>query len=126
VWAVRACQPHRVLSAQPKSKRQAAVLDGNPEIQSKKGLFKAVRKKKYAGILKYVPSSEVQSVDANSLALKLKVHGKHKVNVLNLIAPQRADSLSPAPSQLEGLYAMAWASNFVSDTLVLRIESIQT
>lgn len=79
-------------SRNPKGK--LLVFDSNPEIQSKKGLFEAVWKNKYAGLLEYVPNAEVESVDAKSMTLELKVHGKHKANVINLIPPQKAGAIA--------------------------------
>ncbi len=70
------------------------VFDSNPEIQAKKGLFEAVWKGKYAGLIEYVPNAEVQSVDARTQTLELKVQGRHKVDVLNLIPPQRAGAIA--------------------------------
>lgn len=71
-------------------KGKLLVFDSNPEIQAKKGLFEAVWKSKYAGQLEYIPNAEVEDVEASTRTISLKMHGKHKVNVLNLIPPQRA------------------------------------
>ncbi|MBK9574264.1 MAG: FAD-dependent oxidoreductase [Rhodoferax sp.] len=70
------------------------VFDSNPEIQAKKGLFEAAWKNKYAGLLEYVPNAEVQSVDAATQTIDLMVQGKQKVDVLNLIPPQRASGIA--------------------------------
>jgi NADPH-dependent 2,4-dienoyl-CoA reductase/sulfur reductase-like enzyme len=70
------------------------VFDSNPEIQSKKGLFETAWKSKYAGIIEYVPDAEVERVDATTLTIDLKVQGKQKVDVLNLIPPQRAGAIA--------------------------------
>lgn len=75
-------------------KAKLLVFDSNPEIQSKKGLFESVWKSKYAGLLEYVPNAEVESVDAANMTLELKVHGKQKVNVINLIPPQKAGAIA--------------------------------
>jgi sulfide dehydrogenase [flavocytochrome c] flavoprotein chain len=75
-------------------KGKLLVFDSNPEIQAKKGLFEAVWKTKYASELEYVPNAEVESVDAATRTIDLKVHGKHKVDVLNLIPPQRAGTIA--------------------------------
>jgi len=75
-------------------KAKLLVFDSNPEIQSKKGLFEAVWKNKYAGLLEYVPNAEVESVDAANMTLELKVHGKQKVSVINLIPPQKAGAIA--------------------------------
>ncbi len=70
------------------------VFDSNPEIQSKKGLFEAAWKQQYGKLIEYVPNAEVESVDARTRTLELKVQGKHKVDVLNLIPPQRAGAIA--------------------------------
>lgn len=70
------------------------VFDSNPEIQSKKGLFEAVWKGPYAGLIDYIPNAEIESVDAATRTLDLKVQGRHKVDVLNLIPPQRAGTIA--------------------------------
>lgn len=75
-------------------KGKLLVFDSNPEIQAKKGLFEAVWKNKYAGLLEYVPNAEVDGVDAATRTIDLKVQGKHKVDVLNLIPPQRAGAIA--------------------------------
>jgi NADH dehydrogenase FAD-containing subunit len=75
-------------------KAKLLVFDSNPEIQSKKGLFETVWKNKYAGLLEYVPNAEVESVDAANMTLELKVYGKQKVNVINLIPPQKAGAIA--------------------------------
>lgn len=75
-------------------KGKLLVFDSNPEIQAKKGLFEAVWKNKYGGLLEYVPNAEVDGVDANTRTIDLKVQGKQKVDVLNLIPPQRAGTIA--------------------------------
>jgi NADPH-dependent 2,4-dienoyl-CoA reductase/sulfur reductase-like enzyme len=75
-------------------KAKLLVFDSNPEIQAKKGLFEAAWKDKYAGLLEYVPNAEVESVDAKTRTLELKVQGKQKSDVLNLIPPQRAGAIA--------------------------------
>jgi NADPH-dependent 2,4-dienoyl-CoA reductase/sulfur reductase-like enzyme len=75
-------------------KAKLLVFDSNPEIQAKKGLFEAAWKNKYAGLLEYIPNAEVESVDATTRTLNLKMQGKHKADVLNLIPPQRAGAIA--------------------------------
>jgi NADPH-dependent 2,4-dienoyl-CoA reductase/sulfur reductase-like enzyme len=75
-------------------KGKLLVFDSNPEIQAKKGLFEAVWKNKYGGLLEYVPNAELEGVDVASRTVELKVQGKHKADVLNLIPPQRAGAIA--------------------------------
>lgn len=70
------------------------VFDSNPEIQAKKGLFEQAWKTHYAGLIEYVPNAEVAGVDVASMTIDLQVHGKQKVDVLNLIPPQRAGAIA--------------------------------
>jgi NADPH-dependent 2,4-dienoyl-CoA reductase/sulfur reductase-like enzyme len=75
-------------------KAKLLVFDSNPEIQAKKGLFEAVWKQRYAGVLEYVPNAEVESVETATRTLNLKMQGRQKVDVLNLIPPQRAGAIA--------------------------------
>lgn len=75
-------------------KGKLIVYDSNPEIQSKKGLFEAAWKSRYAGLIEYVPNAEIESVDPSTRTIDFKVHGKQKVDVLNVIPPQRAGSIA--------------------------------
>jgi len=70
------------------------VFDSNPEIQAKKGLFEAVWKSKYQGLIEYVPNAEIEQVDAAQRTLEFKVHGRQKADVINLIPPQRAGAIA--------------------------------
>jgi NADPH-dependent 2,4-dienoyl-CoA reductase/sulfur reductase-like enzyme len=77
-----------------KPRAKLLVFDANPEIQSKKGLFEAAWKSKYAQVIEYLPNADIDSVDAASRSIELKVHGRHKVDVLNVIPPQRAGAIA--------------------------------
>lgn len=79
-------------SSNPKAK--LLVFDSNPEIQSKKDLFHAVWKSQYANLLEYVPNAEIESVDASTRTMNFLTHTKQKVDVLNLIPPQRCGSIA--------------------------------
>lgn len=83
---------HFLQARNPKGK--LLVFDSNPEIQSKKELFEAAWKSRYAGLIEYVPNAEIAGVDAASRTLDFKVHGKQKVDVLNVIPPQRAGAIA--------------------------------
>ena len=88
----RACVVAAYLQqAKPKSK--LLVLDANPEITSKKGLFEKAFKDRYAGILEYRPNAELKEVDVASGTAKLEFEDV-KADVLNVIPPQRAADLA--------------------------------
>ena len=93
----RACQVASYLkNNKPKSK--VIVLDANPEIISKKGLFSKVFNEMYTGIIDYRPNSPIVEVDVATKTVKTDfetVTGQ----VLNIIPPQRAGK----PAQLAGV-----------------------
>jgi sulfide dehydrogenase [flavocytochrome c] flavoprotein subunit len=86
----RACMVASYLKvAKPKSK--VLVLDANPEIQSKKGLFEKAFKDHYTGILEYRPNAELKEVSGMTAKLDFE---DVRADVLNVIPPQRAGDLA--------------------------------
>ena len=86
----RACMVASYLkTAKPKSK--VLVLDANPEITSKKGLFEKAFKDHYAGILEYRPNAELKELSGNVAKLEFE---DVRADVLNVIPPQRAGDLA--------------------------------
>lgn len=93
----RACQVASYFKThKPNSK--LIVLDANPEITSKKGLFTKVFSEMYAGIIDYRPNNVVLEVDIKSKTVKTDFETV-SANVLNIIPPQRAGK----PAQMAGL-----------------------
>jgi sulfide dehydrogenase [flavocytochrome c] flavoprotein chain len=93
----RACQVASYFAShKPKSK--VIVLDANPEIVSKKGLFTKVFNEMYAGIITYIPNSALVNVDVANKTVTTDFD-KVSANVLNIIPPQRAGK----PAQMLGL-----------------------
>jgi sulfide dehydrogenase [flavocytochrome c] flavoprotein chain len=85
----RVCQVAHYLKAnKPRSK--ILVLDANPDIQSKKGLFLAAWNGQYAGMIEYRPNHDVNEVDARNRVAITDLGERVKADVLNLIPPQRA------------------------------------
>jgi len=85
----RACMAASYLKvAKPRSK--VLVLDGNPEITSKKGLFERAFKQHYEGIIEYKPNSEIKEVSGTTAKTEFE---DVKADVLNVIPPQRASDL---------------------------------
>ncbi|HSQ71768.1 MAG TPA: NAD(P)/FAD-dependent oxidoreductase [Rubrivivax sp.] len=76
-------------AAKPRSK--VLVLDANPEITSKKGLFEKAFKDHYAGIVEYRANNELKSVDGTTAKLEFD---DVKADVLNVIPPQRAGGIA--------------------------------
>ena len=86
----RACVVASYLkAAKPRSK--VLVLDANPEITSKKGLFEKAFKDHYTGILEYRPNAELKELSGNVAKLDFE---DVKADVLNVIPPQRAGDLA--------------------------------
>ena len=77
--------------AKPKSK--IIVLDSNPDIVSKKGLFLAAWNGMYKGMIDYRPNSELADVDVNGMAVKLTFESV-KGDVLNVVPPHGAGTIA--------------------------------
>ncbi|MCW5605837.1 MAG: FAD-dependent oxidoreductase, partial [Burkholderiales bacterium] len=73
--------------AKPKSK--IIVLDANPDLVSKKGLFLAAWNGLYKGMIDYRPGSELEDVDVRGMTVKLQFDNV-KGDVLNVVPPQKA------------------------------------
>jgi len=77
--------------SKPKSK--IIVLDANPDIVSKKGLFLAAWNGMYKGMIDYRPNSELQDVDVKGMAVKLTFDSV-KGDVLNVVPPHGAGTIA--------------------------------
>ncbi len=69
------------------------VLDANPEIISKKGLFTKVWAEMYRDMIDYRPNSSVVDVDVAAKTIKTEFETV-QANVLNVIPPQRAGKVA--------------------------------
>lgn len=88
----RVCQVADYFSkAKPKSK--IIVLDSNPDITSKKGLFLAAWNGLYKGMIDYRPNSEIADVDVKGMVVKLQFDNV-KGDVLNVVPAQRAADIA--------------------------------
>ena len=91
----RACMiAHYLKQHKPKSK--LVVLDANPDITSKGGLFKKGWKDNYASIIDYRPAKKVTEVDAKSMSVMIEGIDEVKGDVINVIPPQRAGQIAVA------------------------------
>jgi sulfide dehydrogenase [flavocytochrome c] flavoprotein chain len=77
--------------AKPRSK--VLILDANPDITSKAGLFRAAWKDLYPGMIEYRGSARAIGVDGKSRAVRLEFENV-KADVLNVIPPHRAADLA--------------------------------
>jgi sulfite dehydrogenase len=75
--------------AKPRSK--VLVLDANPDVTSKGGLFKAAWKDLYGGILEYRPAARVVAVEAGAVRTEFDTV---KGDVLNVVPPHRAGDIA--------------------------------
>jgi sulfite dehydrogenase len=88
----RACQvAFYFKNHKPKSK--VLILDANPDVVSKKGLFTKVWEERYKGIIEYRPNSELEDVDAKTLTAKLTFDSV-KADVLNVVPPHGAGKIA--------------------------------
>ena len=86
----RACMVASYLkTAKPRAK--VLVLDANPEITSKKGLFERAFAQHYAGLIEYRANAELKEVAGNVAKLEFE---DVKADVLNVIPPQRAGDIA--------------------------------
>jgi sulfite dehydrogenase len=77
--------------SKPKSK--IIVLDSNPDITSKKGLFLQSWNGVYKGMIDYRPNSELADVDVKGKTVKLQFDSV-KGDVLNVVPPHRAGDIA--------------------------------
>jgi len=88
----RVCQVANYFKqAKPRSK--VLVLDGNPDIVSKKGLFLAAWKELYPGLIEYVPNEVARDVDVKTRTIKTEFES-FKGDVLNVLPPMRAGNIA--------------------------------
>jgi sulfide dehydrogenase [flavocytochrome c] flavoprotein chain len=89
----RACQAAFYLQKnKPKSK--VLILDANPDVTSKGGLFKAVWNGQYKGMVEYRGGHKATAVDAKTNTVKFDVQDDVKANVLNVLPPMRAGKIA--------------------------------
>jgi NADPH-dependent 2,4-dienoyl-CoA reductase/sulfur reductase-like enzyme len=89
----RACQIAWYLKqAKPKSK--LIVLDGNPDMVSKKPLFTRVYSEDYKGIVDYRPGAPVTEIDLKGSTVITELGDKVRGDVVNYIPHQRAANIA--------------------------------
>ena len=89
----RACQvAHYFKTRKPRAK--VLVLDANPEIMSKKGLFTKAFTELYGGIIDYRPNSNVTEIDARGKVAITELGDRVRADVLNVIPPQGAGDIA--------------------------------
>jgi len=78
---------------QHKPRSKVLVLDANPDIVSKKGLFLKAWSERYPGIVEYRPGSELVRVDAGQNRIQLQGETV-RAGVLNVVPPQKAGRIA--------------------------------
>ncbi len=81
-----------------KPKSKVIILDANPDIVSKKGLFTKVFNETYKGLVDYRPNNALVNVDVVNKIVTTEFDAV-RADVLNIIPPQRAGK----PAQMAGL-----------------------
>ncbi len=79
-----------------KPKSKIIVLDANPDIVSKKGLFLKGWKKHYEGIIDYRPAKKVTEINVAKKTVVIEGLEDVRGDVVNLIPPQRAGMIAVA------------------------------
>ncbi len=79
---------------QHKPKSKIIVLDANPDIASKAGLFRRGWKKHYEGIIQYRAAQKVTAVNAKTHSVFIEGIEEVKGDVVNVIPPQRAGRIA--------------------------------
>ena len=89
----RACQVAWYFKrAKPRSK--VLILDGNPDVTSKAGLFKKAWAEEYKGIVEYRNNHVLTGVDVATLTAKFETADDVRADVLNVVPPQRAGNIA--------------------------------
>jgi NADH dehydrogenase FAD-containing subunit len=83
---------HYFKQAKPKSK--VLILDANPDVTSKAGLFKKFWSDNYKDIIEYRPNHKVTSVDAKAMSINFDVQEPVKAQVLNVLPSMRAGAIA--------------------------------
>jgi NADPH-dependent 2,4-dienoyl-CoA reductase/sulfur reductase-like enzyme len=72
------------------------ILDANPDVTSKPGLFKKAWAELYPGMVEYRPQHKAVAVDVRGSVVKFEVQDDVKADVLNVLPPMRAGALAVA------------------------------
>ena len=116
-------------TVKPRSK--VLILDANPDVTSKAGLFKKVWAEQYKGMVEYRPQHKTVAVDAKTNTVKFDVQDDLKAAVLNVIPSMRAGAIAvkarlnnQANNRRCGVNYLTFESTAANDVYVLG-DSIQ-
>jgi len=79
---------------QHKPRSKVLILDANPDVVSKPGLFRKAWSDLYPGLVEYRPLHKAVAVDARAMSVKLELGDEVKADVLNVLPPMRAGALA--------------------------------
>ena len=77
-----------------KPRSKVLILDANPDVTSKGGLFKKAWSELYPGMVEFRALHKPTAVDTKTHTLKFEVHEDVKADVLNVLPPMRAGALA--------------------------------
>lgn len=77
-----------------KPKSKVLILDANPDVTSKPGLFKKVWAEQYQGMVEYRGQHKAVAVDAKTNTVKFDVQDDVKASVLNVLPSMRAGAIA--------------------------------
>jgi NADPH-dependent 2,4-dienoyl-CoA reductase/sulfur reductase-like enzyme len=103
--------------AKPKSK--IILLDGNPDVASKKGLFMGAWNELYAGMIDYRPNNAPLAVNAEKMTVSTEFDDV-KADVMNVVPKQRAGEvcgLAGARNDSTGTWCTVNLATFESTTV---------
>ena len=107
---------------QYKPRSKVLVLDANPDLVSKKGLFLKAWDDLYKGIIEYRPNAEVVEFDVRGNVAKGQVED-YKADLFNIIPPQQAGRIAQplitVNNQWVGVEFQTWESTKVPGVHVI-------
>jgi sulfide dehydrogenase [flavocytochrome c] flavoprotein chain len=90
----RACQVAHLFKTKGNNRSKVVIMDANPDIQSKKGLFMKAWADLYPGMIEYNANMVVNEVDVKGKRLLTETGDAIKGDVLNLVPPHRAGDIA--------------------------------
>ncbi len=90
----RACQVANLFKQKGNTRSKVVIMDANPDIQSKKGLFMKAWADLYKGMIEYNANMVVTELDLKGKRLMTETGDKIGGDVLNLIPPHRAGEIA--------------------------------
>jgi sulfite dehydrogenase len=90
----RACQVAHLFKTKGNTRSKVVIMDANPDIQSKKGLFMKAWADLYPGMIEYNANMVVNEVDVKGKRLLTETGDAIKGDVLNLVPPHRAGDIA--------------------------------